>query len=356
MTNPFDVASVSPFRDEGTIEFTAEQPATLSQLQELLTSYSEGSGRIDFNGGGAAYRYDDYRTLLQLLQRLRKVFPGTDRERIRLRVLYGTGAESERTEFLPLSALFENVAGRDVSDYILHRYFTTYLQPVVRSNGSTVGYECLLRPLPEQAPFRPAELFEKARRVKQHSFLDREARHIAIRMCSAHLPPGTKRFVNFLPSSLYCTDSCLQGTFEAIRDTGTDPGDVVFEVAETERLDHPAMPGIFDKYRSTGIRIAVDDAGTGYATFDMVDRLQPDYVKLDRKWVGGCERDCDKQRHIEHLLKRSARFGGVVLAEGVEREPERLYLRQAGVPLMQGYLFGAAMPIPASMFTSTAPV
>jgi EAL domain-containing protein (putative c-di-GMP-specific phosphodiesterase class I) len=221
------------------------------------------------------------------------------------------------------------------------------MQPIVQPNGQVVGYECLLRPLPELVPFRPAELFEKARRIGQHSFLDSEARLAAIRMSSAHLPQGTKRFVNFLPSSLYCTDSCLQGTFDAILESGTDPQDLVFEVAETERLDHPDMLKIFDRYRKQGIRVAVDDVGSGYATIDMVEQLQPDYVKLDRKWVSRCDEDREKQRHIEEVLERTSRFHGVVLAEGVEREEEWSYLRKAGVPLLQGYLFGRAMPIPS---------
>jgi EAL domain-containing protein (putative c-di-GMP-specific phosphodiesterase class I) len=354
MTTPFHNRYAAPLRDTGKIEFDTGDLDTYPRLHDTIRDFAKGSGQ-DAPLDGATFEYNDYRQLLQLLDRLQKGLLREEMEPIRCRFNYGgndstcnSQAIETTSDWLPLTSLFETVGGRGVSEYILHRYFTTYMQPIVQPSGQVVGYECLLRPLPEQAPFRPAELFEKARRIGQHSFLDREARHSAIRMSSAHLPQGTQRFVNFLPSSLYCTDTCLDGTFETILETGTDPEDLVFEVVETERLDHPDMHKIFDKYRQQGIRMAVDDVGSGYATIDMMERLKPDYVKLDRKWVSRCDEDREKQRHIEDVLDRASRFSGVVLAEGVEREQEWNYLRKAGIPLLQGYLFGRAQPIPES--------
>ncbi|WP_123039350.1 EAL domain-containing protein [Cohnella candidum] len=351
MLEPYHFASTAPLRDEGVIEFATEDLDTYPRLHDTIRDFADAAGRSG-TLDGVSFRYDNYRQLLQLLNRLQKGLLREETDNIRFRLKYG----DDGLPWNPLSTLFETVGGRGVSEYILHRYFTTFLQPIVQPNGQIVGYECLLRPLPEQAPFRPSELFEKARKIGQHSFLDREARHAAIRMSSAHLPAGVKRFVNFLPSSLYSMESCLKGTFDAIRETGTDPADVVFEVAETERLDHPEIMNIFDHYRVQGIRLAVDDIVSGYSTAEMIDRLKPDYVKLDRKWVNGCHQDPDKQRHIENLLERASRFHGVVLAEGVEREQEWDWLRRAGVPLLQGYLFGLAAPVPASGLRSLSKI
>ncbi|WP_169306780.1 EAL domain-containing protein [Cohnella pontilimi] len=350
MTTPFHDTYNAPIRDKGQIQFVTEDLDTYPRLHDTIRDYAEGSGQ-DEPLDHAKFRYDNYRELLMLLDRLQKGLLKEETQTIRCRLMYSGTSEAdgngESTEWIPLSGLFETIGGRGVTEFILHRYFTTHLQPIVQPNANVVGYECLLRPLPELMPFRPAELFDKARRIGQHSFLDREARNSAIHMAAAHLPPGTLRFVNFLPSSLYCADSCLKSTFDAIKESGTDPVDLVFEVVETERLNHPDMPKIFDRYRELGIRLAVDDVGAGFATVDMVDRLKPDYVKLDRKWVSRCDQDREKQRHIEDVLDRASRFNGVVLAEGVEREQEWDYLRRAGVPLLQGYLFGRAQPVPA---------
>jgi EAL domain-containing protein (putative c-di-GMP-specific phosphodiesterase class I) len=351
MQNKHDLTLPSPLRDAGIIEFATEHLDTYPRLHDTIREFADATGQAA-SLDGISYRYDNYRELLQLLNRLQTGLLREEQATVRFRLRYADGSNEEVFEWLPMSSLFATVGGRGVSEYILHRYFTTYMQPIVQPNGAIMGYECLLRPLPEQAPFRPSELFEKARRIGQHSFLDREARLAAIRMSSAHLPQGMKRFVNFLPSSLYSMDSCLKGTFDAIQETGTDPEDVVFEVAETERLDQPEMRNIFDQYRQKGIRLAVDDVGSGYSTFDTIDKLQPDYVKLDRKWVSRCDQDIEKQRHIDNLLERASRFHGVVLAEGVEQEQEWDYLRKAGVPLLQGYLFGLATAIPAPAMRS----
>ncbi len=336
-----------PLRDAGIVEFAADDVDVYPRLHNTIRSCLDEKDQPS-SLDRASIRYDNSRKLLQLIIRLQTELLREETEQIRFSMRY----EDKATPWAPLSRLFETVGGRGVSEYILHHYFTTYMQPIVQPGGQIVGYECLLRPLPEQAPFRPAELFEKALKIGQHTFLDREARHTAIRISAAHLPQGMKRFVNFLPSSLYCADTCLQGTFEAMEETGTDPEDMVFEVAETEPLDHPDMAEIFERYRSKGIRLAVDDVGSGYATIATIEKLQPDYVKLDRKWVSRCDEDREKQRHIEDVLERAARFHGVVLAEGVEREQEWRFLSRIGVPLLQGYLFGKAAPVPADAMHS----
>jgi EAL domain-containing protein (putative c-di-GMP-specific phosphodiesterase class I) len=337
-----------PLRDSGFIEFAVNSETALAILRD---SIDKASLSEDVPLG---LYYSDQEKLLRLISKLHKRLPEVEAQNVRCRITYDNErrvdpAQAEMLEnaWFPVARLFGAVGGRSVADYILHQLFTTYLQPIVQPSGSIIGYEFLMRPLPELPPFRPAELFAAASNVGQHSFLDRAARHSAIQMASSHLQNGTKRFINFLPSSLH-SEECLRSTFAMISDTETDPGDYVFEVNETEKLDDPAFAKIFDLYREQGVRLAMDDVGSGYATLGAVSLLQPDYVKMDRKWVSGCDRDTKKQRYIDDLLERVSRFNGVVLAEGVEREEEWTYLRKAGVPLLQGYLFGVAAPVPAS--------
>ncbi|MFC5468602.1 EAL domain-containing protein [Cohnella suwonensis] len=352
----------SPLRNAGLVEFASDDPVMRRRLGDAVAE-TDGVAASPL-----AAKYDAPQQLLRLLGHLQRKLSSRDAESIRCRIDYGHDNDSaaddddardesdgpERTDgWFPLAALFGQVGGISVSDYILHRIYTPYLQPIVRSDRVPMGYEFLLRPLPEQAPFRPAELFETARRTGHHAFLDRAARHSAIRMGASHLPPGTKRFVNFLPSSLLRPATCLRDTFDLMKETGTAPEDCVFEVMETEPLDDNKLDRVFDAYREQKVNLALDDVGSGFATLGAVDRLKPDYVKMDRKWVSGCDADPAKQKYVDSLLDRASRFGGSVLAEGVEREEEWDYLRHAGVPLFQGYLFGRAMPVP-SKATSNA--
>ncbi|BBI35253.1 EAL domain-containing protein [Cohnella abietis] len=343
--------SSTPLRDHGLVEFAAENPVERTLLRKAIYDAAEPED-LPLNVG-----YHNQQQLLQLMSKLQKQLSSSTAQDVNCRISYANDLnQAEENEpdddnqgWHSLSQLFGEVNGRSVSDYILHHTFTSHLQPIVQPSGKIMGYEFLLRPLPEQMPFRPAELFEKARKIGQHSFLDREARHSAIRLSAAHLEKGMKRFINFLPSSLHSPYSSLKDTFELMKETGTDPSDYVFEVIESEPLDDPELLKIFDVYRQQGVLLALDDVGTGFATLDTVERLQPDYVKMDRKWVSGCDKDEGKQRYIDNLLNRVSRFHGIVLAEGVERQEEWDYVRRAGVSLFQGYLFGRASPVPAAV-------
>ena len=346
----------APLQDSGTVEFASDDGGLRSALEQAIAETAEADSAGD--RPAMRFRYENGNAYLRLMSTLQRRLAEDDARRIGCRIRHEReGGEEEppadsgdaSSAWRPLSELFGKVGGISVPDYILYRHFTLYMQPIVRPSGEAVGYELLTRPMPDQTPFRPSELFEIASRVRQHGFLDRAARQTAIRMGAAHLPPGFKRFVNFLPSSLHRPDDCLKCTFDEIRSTGTDPGDCVFEVVESEPLDDPRLPDIFEVYRREGIRLAIDDVGSGFATLGAVERLQPDYVKMDRRWISRCDEDPAKQKYIDTLLDRVSRFHGVVLAEGVERPEEWTYLKKAGVPLFQGYLFGRAKPVPSAM-------
>lgn len=353
-----------PLRDAGLLELASDDLGACEMLQNFAGEGTEGpQGRI------WSLRFEQYEPFLQLVNHLRRWLSEEQSRSVNCRITYddetedvsvdetaygavpdsaGTHAAGRDTDgWAPIGYLFAHVGGLGIADIILNRRFTTHMQPIVQTSGQAIGYEFLLRPLPEQPPFRPAELFEKARDAGLHSYLDREARNSAIRVAAHHAPHGAKKFVNFLPSSIYRPSSCLERTFGTIREYGMDPGDFVFEVVETEPVDDiRQLAAIFDVYRGEGIRLAMDDVGEKHATLAAMDRLQPDYVKLDRKWVSGCHADPAKQRHIDEALGRAAKFRGVVLAEGVEQEEEWRYLAKAGVPLLQGYLFGRPSPVP----------
>ncbi|WP_052475984.1 EAL domain-containing protein [Cohnella kolymensis] len=230
-----------PLRDSGFIEFKVDSDTARTLVRKGI---NDASLSEDVPLG---LYYSDQEKLLRLISKLQKRLSEREARNVHCRIIYNNEQrvdpeymEALEQAWFPVGNLFGSLGGRSVADYILHGLYTTHLQPIVQPNSAIVGYEFLMRPLPELLPFRPAELFETARTIGQHSFLDRAARHSAIRMASSHLQNGTKRFINFLPSSLH-SEECLKSTFAMISDTETDPGDYVFEVNETEKLDDPAF-------------------------------------------------------------------------------------------------------------------
>ena len=88
------------------------------------------------------------------------------------------------------------------------------------------------------------------------------------------------------------------------------------------------------------VRLAVDDAGAGYASLRHVLMLRPDFVKLDQEWIRGVEGDAARQALIGALVLFARRTGSVLIAEGVETAAELETLDSLGVELGQGYFLG----------------
>jgi EAL domain-containing protein (putative c-di-GMP-specific phosphodiesterase class I) len=119
---------------------------------------------------------------------------------------------------------------------------------------------------------------------------------------------------------------------------GRDLTGVVVEMTETAPVtDYPRVEAALDRLRDAGANVAVDDAGTGYASLQHVLRLRPSFVKLDRGLISDIDRDPAKLALVEAMGALAVRLDASVVAEGVERSQERDALAALGVPLAQGF-------------------
>ena len=110
------------------------------------------------------------------------------------------------------------------------------------------------------------------------------------------------------------------------------------EITEHELVDDYArMTTALDALRDRGARVAVDDAGAGYAGLERVMRLEPDVIKLDRALISGIDRDLGRAALVEAFVRFARRTGATVCAEGIETLDELTALAQLDVPLGQGW-------------------
>lgn len=92
-----------------------------------------------------------------------------------------------------------------------------------------------------------------------------------------------------LPYTIYVPEFCLKHTFKMVKEFEVDPNDIIFEVVETEKVsDVNHLKSIFNTYKSSGMKVALDDGGTGFSTLEMLTHLPPDYVKVDRSYTQNC--------------------------------------------------------------------
>ncbi|RHB49438.1 EAL domain-containing protein [Exiguobacterium sp. AM39-5BH] len=252
-------------------------------------------------------------------------------------------ATKRQTALVSASDLLEQIANRETIELIQHGDFESHLQPIVHlDTGERFGYEALLR---SRNNISPGELFRAANRFGLHSKLDQRARAEAIKATHHAIAPHEKTFINFLPSTIYNPDYCLQHTFEIIDRYGLSPDRFIFEVVETEKVQDVAhLQHVFSTYKKRGMKVALDDVGAGFSTIDMLKRLEPDYVKIDRSYVSFCDQDAEKRAFLKNVRQLTKSMGITILAEGIERAEEVDVCRELGFDLAQGYYFGKPSP------------
>ncbi|MYL50412.1 EAL domain-containing protein [Halobacillus litoralis] len=255
---------------------------------------------------------------------------------------------TESSQSFPISIrhLYERLQYPELADLIHSGLFQSHLQPIVDMKHNRVhGYESLLRTKDLSVP--PGELFSYASRSGLQSMLDQKARRTAVRAKSEHLNAGDKIFINFLPSTIYVPEFCLKHTFQIVKEFNIDPEDLVFEVVETEKIDDVEhLKSILETYKASGMKVALDDVGSGYSTLEMLSLLQPDYLKIDRSYIQNCHSDVNNQAFLFDVMERAKHLNIHVLAEGIELQEEWEWLQQLGVDFGQGYYIGKPQAVP----------
>jgi len=98
-----------------------------------------------------------------------------------------------------------------------------------------------------------------------------------------------------------------------------------------------------------GIRLAVDDAGAGYASFRHILQLKPDIIQLDMSLTRDIDTDTARRALASALILFARETGSKVVAEGVETVSELRTLRALGVNEVQGYLLGRPAPLSSAL-------
>lgn len=216
-----------------------------------------------------------------------------------------------------------------------------HLQPIVALDKplrTPTGYEALARF--ETVPYEPPTVwFERA----SHAGLQEELELSCVRAALAYLPA--------LPASSYLAVNVSPGTLVSTafaRIVDNVPAErLVVEVTEHEIVrEYDMLADAIGGLRQRGVRLAVDDAGAGFASFRHVLELSPEVIKLDTHLIRGIHADHNREALVRSLVSFAADVGATLVAEGIEAQDDLLTLRRARVPLGQGYLFAHPGPAP----------
>lgn len=216
--------------------------------------------------------------------------------------------------------------------------FTIHYQPIFRiQEHELVGHEALTRFMAE--PVRsPDQWFDEAIDIG----LNVQLELAVIRRILADLhrfPSGTYVSINISPETILRGD--IQNHF-----VGVPHHRIVLEVTEhTSVGDYDMISRMLEPLRSLGVRVAVDDAGSGYASFRHILRLKPDIIKLDASLIHQIDKDPGSRALAAAIVRFAEQTDCIVVAEGVETKSELAVLLALDINKAQGYLLGRPQPL-----------
>jgi signal transduction histidine kinase/EAL domain-containing protein (putative c-di-GMP-specific phosphodiesterase class I)/CheY-like chemotaxis protein len=127
---------------------------------------------------------------------------------------------------------------------------------------------------------------------------------------------------------------------------GYDPARLEIEVTETAILAGGDVVRVgMDRLHELGVKIALDDFGVGYSSLSHLQLYPFDKLKIDRLFVTRCAQDVQSAAVVHAVVSIGRALGMKVVAEGVEEDAQRRFLKTAGAHALQGYLFGRPAPI-----------
>jgi EAL domain-containing protein (putative c-di-GMP-specific phosphodiesterase class I)/CheY-like chemotaxis protein len=222
-------------------------------------------------------------------------------------------------------------------DVLVHRQIETLYQPIVDlSTGAVFAHEALSRG-PLDSPFEnPEVLFDYALKSDQVWSLEK----ICMKFSAEH-------FVGKVPGMLFVNveteliHELKSRGHEVLQPLLAIQSGVVLEITERAAIrDYDLFRESVRVLRELGFRIAIDDAGSGYASLQSIAELRPQYLKISNYLVTGLHEDSIKRDVVEMLVRLAARIDAETVAEGIETEAEKAEVKRLGVTYGQGYLLG----------------
>jgi len=228
-------------------------------------------------------------------------------------------------------------------------------QPVCRtSDGRVVGAEALLRwQHPMLGMIAPSVFIDVA---EQSGLIEGIGPRVLRAACTeamrwTHMGEGNERLfvsVNVSPRQLRKGD-LPDIVAECLRETGLPASCLHLELTETAVIsDELQAAAMLARLHSTGVKVWLDDFGTGFSGLSHLRRVPVDGVKIDRSFVADLQRDPDDLALTTAIIAMAHSLGITVVAEGVEKEAQYNLLAERGCDLVQGYWL--SHPVSATEF------
>lgn len=318
----------------------------LSQGFEEARQYAfrpikDGNRKISISGSVGMSVYPDDATDAEELMRYADIALIRAKESGRGRVLIFdhklNDIEKRRTQIM-----------RDLPDAIANGEIVPYYQPIICTSQRLVrGVEALARwTHNELGPIDPAELFELAHMGAMAGDLDKHLRGKAFEQVKPWLDNDLIRYLslNISPQDIVCEDFATK-FLGRLAEMNIRPDQICVEILESAIVgDLEAAQTNLEQLNAAGVKIALDDYGTGFSNLRALLDLPLDKLKLDQSLVRALGTSNKVGNLLISIMELAKALDVRVVAEGIETRLQSSFITSIGCDLMQGYLFSPPLP------------
>jgi EAL domain-containing protein (putative c-di-GMP-specific phosphodiesterase class I) len=223
-------------------------------------------------------------------------------------------------------------------------------------DGAVSAVEALIRwRHPTQGVISPSEFVPVAEDAGLIASIGEWVLHTACRQVSAWREQGLPllRVAVNLSQRQFLQEGMIQVVREALHYSGMEPARLEIEITEEMVIHNSERAAkLLGQFKELGVRVVIDDFGTGTSSLNLLQRLPIDCVKIDRSLILQLPRSESAAALTRAVLAMAHSLGIAVTAEGVETREQWEFLRDAGCEEMQGNYFSA--PVPADIVASVA--
>ena len=237
----------------------------------------------------------------------------------------------------------------DLQRALDHNEFQVYLQPKFDlQKNCIIGAEALCRwKTPDGKLIPPIQFIPVLEKNKKIATLDLYMFESVCRLQRDWLNQG----INIIPISinqskvLIFRNDYVDAIQEIAQRYDVQPNLISIELTETmvfEEVDK--LKSLVDSLREIGFSVSIDDFGTGYSSLNLLKDIHVDTVKIDKSFMGDIQ-ELKQNILLTGVIQLIKRLGMVALVEGVEKEDQLAFLKEAGADVCQGFIFDAPIPV-----------
>lgn len=232
-----------------------------------------------------------------------------------------------------------------------HGQLRLHFQPIYDLHQGTIaGFEALVRWQHPQQGFISPERFVGL--AEQHGFVAELDTWVARRACAdlvGLLEEGHDLRMAVNCSALNLSNPQMPAVVARILErTGLEPARLTVEVTENALMNSlGAAIRTLDAVRELGVKVSIDDFGSGYSSLTYLRQLPVDTLKVDRAFVREIAEQANDRAITAAIIAMAHKLGLKVVAEGVEEAVQLDYLRANGCDFIQGYYYSRPLPLPA---------